>query len=227
MDAIEGCYFAFRQRLKSIQQSSICECNACSLIPSLNLKLVAHYGSVVIHKVAGRSELLGSDVIMVHRLLKNTITETGLRVHLRCLHGSDRASIPPRLACGDIPSRTSTSAKSAGGFSTWTQAWEAYRERKKVYVGDDEAGLTYSTFIPAPAELVWEYLSSPQLRAQWGAGLDRIDQLDPTGRRRAGTVNHCIHGKDQILQEFIDWRPPRYYTSKATLPNGVCRHLDP
>ena len=75
LDAIEGCYFAFRQRLLSIQQASTCECNACALIPNLNLKLVAHYGSVVMQKVAGRSELVGSDVIVVHRLLKNTISE--------------------------------------------------------------------------------------------------------------------------------------------------------
>ena len=29
-----------------------------------------------------------------------------------------------------------------------------------------------------------------------------------------------MHGADVILQEFIDWQPPRYYTSKATLPGG-------
>jgi hypothetical protein len=51
-------------------------------------------------------------------------------------------------------------------------------------------------------------------------GLDRVDQLDQTGRRRPGTLNHCMHGENMILQEFIDWRPPRYYTSKATLPGG-------
>ncbi len=220
LDTIEGCYFAFRQRLKSIEQSSICECDACSLIPILNLKLVAHHGSIVIHKVAGRTELVGSEVIMVHRLLKNTIAGPAYAfISDACM---DLTTLDP-AALG--MHRHSETYEHVGEIWGWvldlTQAWEAYRERKKVYVGDDESGLSYSTFIPAPAPLVWEYLSSPQLRAQWGAGLDRIDQLDPTGRRRAGTVNHCIHGPDQILQEFIDWRPPHYYTSKATLPNGA------
>ena len=220
MDAIEGCYFAFRQRLRSIQQSSICECNACSLIPSLNLKIVAHYGTVLVHKVAGRSELLGSDVIMIHRLLKNTISEEAYAfISDACMGqtGLDPSALGMR--------RHSEAYEHVGEIGGWVldleQAWDAYREGKRVYVSKEDAGLAYSTFIPAPAEMVWEYISSPQLRAQWGVGLDRVDQMDPTGRRRPGTVNHCIHGKDLILQEFIDWRPPRYFTSKATLPNGV------
>src|SRR5205085_7770807 len=49
---------------------------ACTRIPTLNLKFVAHRGIVIRQKVAGHEELLGSDVIVVHRLLKNDIVET-------------------------------------------------------------------------------------------------------------------------------------------------------
>ncbi|MEX0698942.1 MAG: DUF2652 domain-containing protein [Acidimicrobiia bacterium] len=219
MDSIEGCYFAFRQRLLSIQQASTCECNACALIPNLNLKLVAHHGSVVIHKVAGRSELVGSDVIVVHRLLKNTISEPAYAfISDVCMNLTDLD--PPALGMR----RHTETYEHVGEVGGWVldleQAWRAYRERKEVYVNEKQAALSYSAFLPAPPQLVWEYISSPQLRAQWGMGLDRVDQLDQTGRRRPGTLNHCMHGEDMILQEFIDWRPPRYYTSKATLPGG-------
>ena len=111
-----------------------------------------------------------------------------------------------------------------GEVSGWVedleQAWRAHREKKRVYVDEEQAAFSYSVFLPAPPELVWEYISSPLHRAKWGMGLDRVDQLDPTGRRRQGTLNHCMHGEQVILQEFIDWQPPRYYTSKATLPGG-------
>lgn len=219
MDSIEGCYFAFRQRLLSIQQASTCECNACALIPNLNLKLVAHHGSVVSHKVAGRAELVGSDVIVVHRLLKNTISETAYAfVSDACMDLTELD--PPALGMH----RHSETYEHVGDIGGWVldleQAWQAYRDRKKLYVTEKQAAFSYSGFLAAPAQLVWEYISSPQLRAKWGMGLDRVDQLDPTGRRRPGTVNHCMHGEDMILQEFIDWRPPRYYTSKATLPGG-------
>ena len=36
-DVIERCYFAFRRRLRDIRQSSSCDCNACILIPNLDL----------------------------------------------------------------------------------------------------------------------------------------------------------------------------------------------
>src|SRR5918996_5561946 len=32
-DTVEGCYFAFRRRLRDIGQASMCECNACILVP--------------------------------------------------------------------------------------------------------------------------------------------------------------------------------------------------
>ena len=74
-DVIEGCYFAFQRRIRNIRQASTCECNACSRIPGLDLKVVAHHGSVARQRMAGREELVGSDVVVVHRLLKNRISE--------------------------------------------------------------------------------------------------------------------------------------------------------
>lgn len=219
MDTIEGCYFTFRQRLHSIQQASTCECSACALIPNLNLKLVAHHGSIVIQKVAGRSELVGSDVIVVHRLLKNNISDPAYAfISDACI---DVSGLDPKALNMRRHSETYEHIGEVGGWVVdLEQAWGAYRERKQIYVGEKQSAFSYSHFFPAPAQMVWEYISSPILRTKWGLGLDRIDQLDPTGRRQQGTLNHCMHGKEVILQEFIDWRPPRYYTSKATLPGG-------
>ncbi len=74
-DSIEQTYFAFRKRLRSIKQASICECNACRQMPNLDLKFVTHHGQVAQQKMAGRAELVGRDVILIHRLLKNSVEE--------------------------------------------------------------------------------------------------------------------------------------------------------
>ena len=73
LDTIERCYFGFRRRRRDVRQATSCECNACVRIPDLNLKFVAHQGLVIRQRVAGSEELLGSDVIVVHRLLKNEV----------------------------------------------------------------------------------------------------------------------------------------------------------
>ena len=73
-DTIERSYFAFQRRLRDIRQASTCECNACILVPNLDLKYVLHHGQVVAQRIGTSEELVGSDVIVVHRLLKNQVT---------------------------------------------------------------------------------------------------------------------------------------------------------
>ena len=220
LDSAENCYFAFRNRLLSIRQASTCECKACALIPCLNLKLVAHHGEVAIHKIAGHSELVSNDVIVVHRLLKNSIAERAyLFLTDACLQKTTLH--PEQLGFRHHVESYEHIGEIGGWVEDLEAAWEAYRDRSQHYVSATDAALHLSGFVPGPPELVWEYISSPVLRPQWSAGMTRVDQLDPTGRRRPGTLNHCVHGKDVILQEFIDWRPPRYYTSSVTVPGGV------
>src|SRR6478736_5777710 len=82
MDTIERTYFAFRRRLRDIGQASVCDCNGCTRMPSLDLKVLAHHGMILRQRVAGREELVGSPVIVAHRLLKNAVTEaTGFRAY--------------------------------------------------------------------------------------------------------------------------------------------------
>ena len=45
-------------------------------IPTLDLKIIAHHGLIAEQRMAGRAELVGRDVIVVHRLLKNDIEAT-------------------------------------------------------------------------------------------------------------------------------------------------------
>ncbi len=72
-DSIEQAYFAFRKRLRNIKQANSCECQACSRMQSLDVKFVVHHGEFIRQKMAGREELAGRDVILVHRLLKNDV----------------------------------------------------------------------------------------------------------------------------------------------------------
>ena len=74
-DAIESAYFTFRKRLRNIDQGTSCECKACHGMQHLDLKFVVHHGEFVRQQMAGREELAGRDVILVHRLLKNALKQ--------------------------------------------------------------------------------------------------------------------------------------------------------
>jgi len=63
-------FLARRQRIKT---DIACECASCSQLDNLSLKFVAHQGEVAEQKVKRHVELAGVDVILLHRMLKNTV----------------------------------------------------------------------------------------------------------------------------------------------------------
>ena len=68
---LQACYDAFRTQLAALEQALTCRCDACSRGAALDLKFVLHTGSFVLQSIGGGRELVGPDVVMVHRLLKN------------------------------------------------------------------------------------------------------------------------------------------------------------
>ena len=68
---LQACYDSFRTQLAALEQALTCNCDACSRGAALDLKFVLHTGSFVMQSIGGGRELVGPDVVMVHRLLKN------------------------------------------------------------------------------------------------------------------------------------------------------------
>ena len=54
--------------------ANLCPCSGCKEAANLKLKFVAHVGDVAIQTIRDRRKLVGIDVILVHRLLKNPVT---------------------------------------------------------------------------------------------------------------------------------------------------------
>jgi class 3 adenylate cyclase len=75
LECLRACYSKFRERLAAAGSQWTCTCDACARIEHLDLKFVLHHGSYVAQSIAGHEELLGSDVNLVHRLLKNHARE--------------------------------------------------------------------------------------------------------------------------------------------------------
>jgi hypothetical protein len=68
--AMHRAFHAEQQRIGSL---TLCPCEACDQIGSLTLKAVAHLGEVAEQTIRGRTTLAGTDVILVHRMLKNSV----------------------------------------------------------------------------------------------------------------------------------------------------------
>ncbi len=220
---LEECYFAFQRRLRNISHLSTCDCNACVSVPQLSLKFVVHHGSFVVHQVVGRPELVGSDVIVVHRMLKNSVKETTRLQGYALYSGAciERFEIDWRTHRMRPHSETYDDVGKVDAFAQDLEArWREEIEQRAFYVGPGEAGFEVSADLPASPELIWEIATSPTQRPLWQPDVLRIDRMDTNDEVGVGTVNHCVHGSYSVREEIVDWKPYRYYSLRWLGPFG-------
>lgn len=220
LDTVEETYFAFRTRVRDIDQATSCDCNACQRIPDLDLKFVTHHGRFVRQPVAGNEELTGPDVILVHRLLKNSVRDRlglgGYALFTRpCI---EALQIDPDSLGMQAHDERVDGRQVAGYVEDLEARWRFEDERRRVYVTRDAAEFEHVMQLPAPVQTAWEFVTSPEKRPLWQGGVERIDEDTTGGRRGTGTVSHCVHGSGVAVQEILDWRPFRYFTVRSGYP---------
>lgn len=231
LDTIERCYFGFRRRRRDVRQATSCDCNACVRIPDLNLKFVAHHGLAIHHKVSGRQELLGPDVIVVHRMLKNEVVERlGASAYAllseKCIDATDID--PAALGMREI---TETYDR-IGDVRCWMHdlelRWQEEEARGRVRVRPEESILDLAVRANVPPQVAWEFLTKPGQRMSWQPWVTEVSIKGAKGGRRGpGSANHCMHGKDAVVEEILDWRPYDYVTDRTILdtPSGPVKVL--
>ena len=64
---------AFNTSEAVLVSCNLCVCDACQQMDQLRLKAILHRGDLVVKEMGGGTELGGADVILAHRLLKNTV----------------------------------------------------------------------------------------------------------------------------------------------------------
>jgi len=72
LDAAMAMHRAFHLERQYVA-TYLCPCHSCTEATNLKLKFVAHIGEVATQTIRQRRKLVGIDVILVHRLLKNPV----------------------------------------------------------------------------------------------------------------------------------------------------------
>jgi uncharacterized protein YndB with AHSA1/START domain len=226
MTTIERCYLSFAQRRDMIRLGSGCACHACRSLDALDLKFVVHHGHYVCRSVAGADKLVGPDVVVVHRLLKNPVAERcGTRAYVLLttaatdalgLDAATKGLVPVELAYDEV-GRVPASMRDLRPF------WGDECATERVRVRPAAAVLRFSTSLPGDPAQVWDLLTDPLKRKAWTFGVTAIEQSDPGGVPGVGSVVHCFHGKRAMVDEFLDWKPGRYLTRRYRgTPMGEC-----
>jgi uncharacterized protein YndB with AHSA1/START domain len=217
VDTIESCYFAFTRRLRTIAHLTTCACNACSKLDGLDLKFVVHFGQYATHVVADREELVGYDVILVHRLLKNRIADaTGTR-------GYALLTMPAieELGLQQFAERLTPLQVNVEGDAIdvrvldLTARWSELQRTNRIV--DDPEVEVCADVEASPAE-VWRVMAAAAERPNWISVSTGVEQHNARGVPGVGTVNHCFHGSQpSTTDEVVDWAPFEHLTFTTTV----------
>jgi arsenite methyltransferase len=74
LDTLITLFRVFSNKISELTIHKICNCNACNNVDQLKLKIVAHSGKTMFFNINDILELSGTAPILIHRLLKNSVT---------------------------------------------------------------------------------------------------------------------------------------------------------
>ena len=224
VEIIENTYVQFREARQRMQLNTSCDCNACQNIPNLDLKFFVHHGTYVLQKITNYTELVGNDVNVVHRLLKNRIKEeTGISAYAAYTQAAvDALGIHEFVK--EMEEHTEE-FPDVGELKLYVEdlvpAWQQESKRRQVFVDRKEALLVLETKIPAEPPLVWDYFMEPEYRMiLTGADSIEVDNRK-FGQLDEGSVYVCAHGDQTTTHAIVDWRPFEYYSYEAQIGPGL------
>jgi hypothetical protein len=217
LELVENTYVAFRRQCETSRRNTTCTCKACKSIPTLDLKFFVHHGDYIVQEVSGIRELVGSDVNLIHRLMKNHITEnTSWNAYLLFTRQAfQHMNVKPEGLHEQIETY-----EYLGDVQTLSlnliERYKAITEAKRVLVSPEEADYTFEYPFPVPPVVLWSWLTDTEKKNLLGGGSTVFTVLSrPGGRIGPGATNHCAHGKDlkgSLVDTILDWRPFHYFT---------------
>jgi hypothetical protein len=233
LETLENLYVVFLETLQQMQFNTTCPCRACRNIHKLDLKMCIHYGEYIVQKLGDREELLGADVIVPHRMLKNHVTDqTGVKAYALFSQAAEDALHLSELSQPLIPHTESYEHLGEVNMQIFDLApvWKSAQEQKRNFVSKEDAWISLEVDLPYPPVLVWEHLTKPDFEAGF-LGYDYAERTDTLGGRvREGAGFHCAHGDLHVYSNVLDWKPFEYYTLKQSALgiSYICtRHLTP
>src|SRR5690606_21068088 len=121
---VDGFFEAFRAReAELVSECSLCKCEACEKVGQLKLEAVLHTGDAVFTRIRQFTKVAGEDVILAHRLLKNSVPSDEYVLMTEAF----------AAACGDLPGRTlERRTEHAEGLGEVTVFVEDYQRKGPV-----------------------------------------------------------------------------------------------
>ncbi len=225
LDCLERTFVAFQRRIRDMTLATTCDCRACTNVPSLTLKFVAHHGTYSRMRVREAEDLVGADVNLACRLLKNHVPSREYILATEPVLARVPAAL--RAPYVDILERYDDAGAVRGGYRDLAALREAARKQERVRVSPEEATSRVAIEVSATPERVWATISDPAMIRE----MDQVRSVERRPGARGGFVGtefHCHHRKagrpPAVMRvvsaaepyELTTWRMSEFSTGYAT-----------
>jgi hypothetical protein len=198
LQQVQVMFTRFHQHLQLYELQRICPCQACSSGINLRLKIIAHFGEVAGYSVKQHHKLFGRDVIVIHRLLKNSLGKKEYALITNSL-------VEPKENTGSLPEwfqpEEATEHYDVGEISfkvcdlTWLKENLPPINKPELKLSSrTNVVFTKEMIIDAPADKVFGAIFDITQRPKWMEGVTGIEMANKEILNRIGTLYRCIVG---------------------------------
>jgi hypothetical protein len=196
---VQSLFKAFQEAQTEVVSGSTCRCGACDRTNELSLKFVVHSGEYDLQKIGGRKELIGQDVVLATRLLKNSVPVREYVIATPRVEGVVKA-------VGLDAARLSDELEAIGrveySYVDLAPVREARAKAMEVFLGWDEARISMSVDIDAAPEVAWEAAKDLEKRAVWQVTIKEMMHIQGTAGE-VGEVHSCVHNNGTKIVHLL------------------------
>lgn len=158
-------------------------------------------------------DLAGADVILVHRLLKNRISDQLGLVAYALLTDAFVARMQTRPQLAEHRETYEGIGPVDGLVEDLAAVSDTYRRSRRILVAADEADFEIEINMRAPRPVLWDWYTTPDRFVRFEAGATgAAARSNDDGRMGVGAELHCAHGSGRAVRRTLDWKPFDYFT---------------
>ncbi|MGB1242855.1 MAG: DUF2652 domain-containing protein, partial [Chitinophagales bacterium] len=201
LQQVQNMFVKFHSHLKLYEERRICQCGACCMAASLELKFIAHAGYFDLINIKEYRKPYGKSVIEAHRLLKNNVPmDEYLLLSKGLVDSWEQKELLPEG--WDNPQKSQSEYGEIGKINYRYLPLTTFR---KLAVLPDtsteslkiDAPLRLKVTIDRPIQEVFELVTNFDYRMSWNKDADKIE-YEKNRVNRVGTKHLCVIGSDLI-----------------------------
>lgn len=178
---VEKMFCNFQQQIKNYEALRACQCSACIAAINLSLKIITHYGEFSTYHINEYNKLIGKEVIVAHRLLKNDIERHEYWLATSDLFNSiNTGNNLPQWINWQQGNKQTDGEEVVFHYSLLSPLKDRIQPDAGIdyTLGDDKIKfISQSKTIDSPAINVLSIVGNLSLRSKWMEGVKEISQV--------------------------------------------------